>query len=269
MNLHFLFALCSLIPALSFATSFYLRPMEEVVAGTPNIVRGTVRSVHVEEQADPNGGRALFTLAEVEVKEVLKGPIQDSKIEVRRAGGEKNGTHLEIPGSPEFAENEETVLFLGNPRSDRSYEVRDMALGKFGIDLKNGKEVLTGGLLAYSHETENEEHAEYGAKQPPRDWSIRDLKALIQSQGGSPQAPVANPTPGPSSSSPANPSTASQSPPSAPATAPSAAATPVASMNPSDPESSEHGLSGRALAGLLAGVAGLVLGGVVLYRKKN
>jgi hypothetical protein len=245
MKLHFLFAALGMLPEFSSATSFYIRPMEEVVSGTPNIVRGIVRSVQVEERAEPRGGNALFTVAGIEVKEVLKGSITDSRIEVKRAGGEKNGVTLEIPGSPQFTENEETVLFLSEILPDHSFEVRDMALGKFGIDRRNGTELLSGGLLAYGTE-----------KRPPRDWSIRDLKALIESRGN---------VPSPSVPDPSSASTPRYSPTPTPGSSRSSPDS-IATPGPESPEET----SKISRFGALAFGAGLVLGiGMLLRRMRG
>jgi len=257
MNLHFLFALCSLHGSTAFATSFFIRPMEEVVAGTPNIVRGFVRSVRVEEQANERGIRTLVTVAELEVREVLKGPLAGSRIEVKRAGGEKNGVQLEIPGAPEFVENEETVLFLNEPLPDRSYEVRDMTLGKFGLDRSGGKELLTGGLLAYSHDHAAEDSPP-AAGTPRREWSVADLRRLIEKQGNR----TASRTPAPvSSPPPASPSPTASTAPSASSQAVSATASPDAGSAPGD--------SGTGLAGVLAVAAGLLLVIAILIRRKG
>ena len=82
MNLHTLFVLASLVPALSSATSFYLRPLNEFTRDTPNIVRGTVRATRIEDQTDPGGNHVIYTYASLEVKEVLKGPIGQDRIEI-------------------------------------------------------------------------------------------------------------------------------------------------------------------------------------------
>ena len=192
MNLHFLFLLCSLIPRPAFATSFYIRPMSEFTQSAPHIIRGIIRSTRVEDQSDSSGNRVILTYGEVEVKEVLKGSITESRISIRKAGGEKNGVSLEIPGSPEFRENEETVLFLGEIQADHSYEIFDMELGKFTLSHKDGHDYLKGGLLAYS-EKPQDEGVGPGLKANHRDWSIEDLKSLIQSQGGTPRTAPLSP----------------------------------------------------------------------------
>jgi hypothetical protein len=256
MNLHFLFLLCSLIPSMTLATSFYIRPMSEFTQNAPNIVRGVIRSTRVEDQADSSGRRVIYTYADVEVKEVLKGPISGARIAVRKTGGEKNGMSLEIPGSPEFRENEETVLFLGEALSDQSYEVFDLELGKFALSRKDGHDYLKGGLLAYS-DSAHDEAMGPGLKANHRDWSIEDLKSLIQKLGGTPRVSLASasPTPRPSpSSSPLEPT-----PPPLPSVVPE-------SSPPSESVEAPTPSSISLVGGIAIGI-GILLGLIFVFKR--
>ena len=153
MKLHFISMLLFLhLPAAS-ATSFHAESIESFTVKSKHIVRGTVKRQQVEKTTAADGTVILYTYALIEVKEPLKGGITRNEIRVRRLGGETEGYHHEVPGSPEFKENEDTVLFLTGEQEDGSYEIESMEMGKFGLRSENGSEVLTGGMLQYLRQT--------------------------------------------------------------------------------------------------------------------
>lgn len=149
MKLHFISMLFALQPSPAYSTSFHPESIESFSAKARHIVRGTVKNQRVEKVTGTDGSITIYTYALVEVKEPLKGGIDKSEIRVRRLGGETEGYHHEVPGSPEFKENEDTVLFLTGEQEDGSYEIESMEIGKFGVRMENGSEILTGGMLQY------------------------------------------------------------------------------------------------------------------------
>lgn len=200
MNLHILFPL---LLALGFfrapadATSFYIRPMSEFTRDTPNIVKGRIRSPRVEPGTQENGSATIFTYAQFEVEEVLKGGISGKLILIRKLGGTLGDRTLYIPGSPDFPENRDSVLFLTGIKKDQAYEVTGLELGEFGTEEKDGVLHLTGGLLGLSQNPEEGEGVVSGpsALEENRQlWPLTRLRALIRSQGGTP-APAPSPTP--------------------------------------------------------------------------
>jgi hypothetical protein len=172
----------------SNATSFYIRPFSEFTQDAPNILRGTLRNIHVENSTTADGSRAIYTYANLEVKDRIKGDITAQNIVVRKTGGTKDGITLEIPSSPEFVEGEDTVLFLSEQRDDKSYETTGLELGKFGITQKDGQDILTGGIFAYSRPSANEAHeADHSVQggdlsENRHPWSIQDLKELVKKE---------------------------------------------------------------------------------------
>ena len=150
MNLHFLLWIGACSGSLAGATSFFIRPLPEFARDARYIVRGTLHSVDSEYGSDPAGAKILYTYAKLEVREVLKGTLSEREILVRKVGGTKDGVTLSIESSPQFNENEDTVLFLGEQKDDRSYEIEGLELGKFGLEERNGELFLKGGILAYS-----------------------------------------------------------------------------------------------------------------------
>jgi len=191
MNLHFLFLMCALFGTWTQATSFYIRPFPEFTKDAENVVRGRIHQPHVEFGIAANGERTIYTFAQLEVTEVLKGKIEKREIEIRKLGGTKEGLTLHIPGSPEFQDQEESVLFLTSEKEDHSYEVNGLELGKFGLREEKGELVLTGGILAFSQGGESSEAVGPGVAENKRSWTLQQLKSLIQSQAGSvgPNAP--------------------------------------------------------------------------------
>ena len=195
MNLHFILVLFTLLSTQSNATSFYIRPFSEFTQSSTNIVRGTMSDIHAANQLTPDGMKAIYTYATLDVKEVLKGDIQKHLITIRKIGGTVDGYTVEIPSSPEFKEGDDTVLFLSAQHEDASYEVTGLELGKFALEEKNGETLLKGGIFNYSKSgSSEEEHSQYAknTEENHKVWSLKDLRALIQKQ--SPSAAATPPT---------------------------------------------------------------------------
>ena len=179
------------------ATSFFIRPFSQFTQTAPNVVRGTISNIHVENGITDEGAKTIFTYANLDVKEVLKGTITTAQISIRKIGGSKDGVTLEIPSSPDFIEGEDTVLFLSSQQNDKSYEVTGLELGKFGIKEVNGEQVLTGGLFSYSKTPsggEDQHNLSAGdLSENRRPWSLGQVREMIQKQGSNP--PAASPSP--------------------------------------------------------------------------
>jgi len=181
MHLLLVFALTMKV---AFATSFYIRPFSEFTKSTSNIVRGRINNIHTENSADPEGIKTIYTFANLEIKEVIKGNLVGSQIQIRKLGGSKDGVTLEIPSSVEFTEKEEGVFFLSDELEDHSYEVSSLELGKFNLVKKNGEEILTGGIFNYSQPHPGDDHDVMAdnISENLKPWSINQLKELVKSQ---------------------------------------------------------------------------------------
>ncbi|MBU6153878.1 MAG: hypothetical protein KGP28_06210 [Bdellovibrionales bacterium] len=182
MNLHFLFLMSTLMATKAGATSFFIRPFPEFIREAENIVRGRIHQPHSEFGISLGGERNVHTYAELEVLEVLKGAISKTSLQIRKLGGTKDGITLQIPGSPEFRDGEESVLFLGPENEDHSYEVTGLELGKFGLVEKNGDLELTGGLFSFSTGPESQEAIGPGVVENRRVWTLKQLKELVETQ---------------------------------------------------------------------------------------
>jgi hypothetical protein len=181
MNLHFLLWIGAWFSSLAGATSFFIRPLPDFARDARYIVRGTLHSVVSEYGSDPAGAKTLYTYAKLEVREVLKGTLPEREILIRKVGGTKDGVTLSIDSSPEFSENEDTVLFLGEQKDDRSYEVEGLELGKFGLEERNGELFLKGGILSYSKPRpgEGSDAQGPGIAENRRDWPLRELRNIV------------------------------------------------------------------------------------------
>lgn len=195
MNLHGLlnciFVLLSGFFSPTGATSFFVRPFSQFTQTAPNIIRGTVERIRVETGVTLDGGKTIYTFADTAVKETIRGSIQSRSIVIRKVGGTKEGMTLDIPGSPEFVEGEDTVLFLSEENEDQSYSVIGMEMGKFGLKEENGQTVLTGGIFNFSNPHAETEHEPGHEAEPTfsnenldenkRAWSLDELKNLVKS----------------------------------------------------------------------------------------
>jgi hypothetical protein len=182
-----LLAVFSFLTLPSQATSFYIRPFSEFTQSAANIVHARLSNIHTENALTADGGKTIYTYANAEVIEVIKGAISAPNILIRKVGGTKDGVTLEIPSNVEFSENEEGVFFLSPQREDHAYEMNGMELGKFGLKDENGEKILTGGIFNYARGRPSDE-----AKLAPnqnenlRPWSIKQLKELVKKQESEP-----------------------------------------------------------------------------------
>jgi len=186
MILHFLLASAQ-------ASSFYIKPFSEFTQEATNIAYGTISNIHVENSISSSGAKIIYTYASLDVKEVLKGAIHEHTILIRKVGGTKDGFTIEIPGSPEFKDGEETVLFMSAQKEDQSYEVTGLELGKYGIEEKDGQATLTGGIFNYVKQDEHNLAESQPENQHP--WTLKGLRALVEKQGGKDAPPKVASTP--------------------------------------------------------------------------
>jgi hypothetical protein len=123
----------ALLPGLSpeaGATTFRRLTLEEQVDLSDIIVRGTVTEVWVERD---ESGR-VWTRAQVDVSEVLKGDKATEFVVVDQLGGEWAGMRMDMPGAARFARDEDIVVFIDVLRSG-AYAPLGMANGKYTVRL--------------------------------------------------------------------------------------------------------------------------------------
>ncbi len=90
------------------ATTLARLSTEQIVDASELIVRGTV--VEVWSELDENG--AVWTRAQVDVTEVLKGDPETATVVVDQRGGTYAGRTYETGGSARFSVGEDALLFL-------------------------------------------------------------------------------------------------------------------------------------------------------------
>jgi hypothetical protein len=183
MNLHPVSACIAALFAFAStaqATSFMITPFPDFVKAAPNIVRGTLHDILVENGITADGSKTIYTYATVDVRETLKGSISVPTIRVRKLGGTRDGVTLDVPSSPEFVESEDTVVFLSEAREDQSYEVWGMELGKFWLKEEGGEAILQGGILEYSqeHSDPNSPDSDHALRENRKNWTLTQLREL-------------------------------------------------------------------------------------------
>jgi hypothetical protein len=206
----------------TYATSFYIRPFSEFTQSAANIVHARLSNVRTENALTADGGKTIYTYANAEIIEPIKGTFAGPNILIRKVGGTKDGMTLEIPSNVELSEGEEGVFFLSDIREDHAYEVTGMELGKYGVKEVNGEQILTGGIFNYSRPNPNDEHHDEAHLAPDlqenlHPWSIKELKELVKKQAAAAAVapkitatplPTASVSPGQSLPSPSNSTTA-------------------------------------------------------------
>lgn len=120
-----------LVPSVVLATVVIAETIEEMTQASPVIVRGRV--LQVQPQLEEASGR-IYTYADLQVSEVLKGPRLTS-ILVKQPGGEIGNRGTAVAGTAKFKEGQDTVLFL-EPAVDEQnvFIVHGLAAGKVDLE---------------------------------------------------------------------------------------------------------------------------------------
>jgi hypothetical protein len=74
----------------------------------------------------------VYTYVTLDVDRALKGTAPSS-IVLEELGGNANGMHVTVPGSPEFEVGEHVIVFLEAKEGSEYYRTVAMAQGKFSI----------------------------------------------------------------------------------------------------------------------------------------
>jgi hypothetical protein len=98
------------------ATTLSELTVEQMTDASDLIVRGTVTQVFTE--LDDRGN--VWTRAQVEVSEVLKGALDTRAVLVDQIGGVHGNAYSVIRWAPRFSKGEEAVFFLEELRSGRT-----------------------------------------------------------------------------------------------------------------------------------------------------
>ena len=101
-------AVPALAPRDATATTFMKTTLEQRVEMADVIVRGTVAEVWTER--DDQG--VIWTRAQIEVSDVLKGDSDLETVVVDQIGGEWAGMHMAMAGASRYSPGEEIVVML-------------------------------------------------------------------------------------------------------------------------------------------------------------
>lgn len=138
-------AVATVAPA--HATTVAPLSVEQMVDASDLVVRGSVESVWVEEDAK---GR-IWTRASIRVLETMKGSADvDDFVTVEAAGGVIGAEVMLVPGSARYSVGEEAVLFLTDKPSRGVFGTVAMGLGKYTVrpDPRDGNPILVQFMLS-------------------------------------------------------------------------------------------------------------------------
>lgn len=173
----------------AWATTFAIRPMENLTYEAPTILRGTVVSSTSDWGVGGDGGKRIYTVTEIEVKEAFKSASGQSispgqVVKIRELGGEKDGIAMQVPGAAQFQKGEDTVVFLGAATPEGMLEVRGLGTGKYEVlQDEKGHEYLSGGMLALAQ-------TDTSTEKSTLDWPLEKLRTTIATQRSKPPAPL-------------------------------------------------------------------------------
>ena len=134
----------------ALATSQEIRSANDRMTTAKWVVRGVVGPSDSKWAKGRDGLNRIYTVTELTVKEVLKGELDKSTIEIREIGGTIGQATLEVPAAAQFTRGEDIVVLLSNRDEDGAYELDGMGLGKFDVEKNaNGEEVLASGGIEH------------------------------------------------------------------------------------------------------------------------
>lgn len=126
-------AVVSLVAAPAAATVVMALTLEEMTTMSTAVVHGVVRRT---ETTWDDGKRGIWTWAEIEVKETLKG-ASSSTVLVKQPGGVVYPVHQTVSGAGKFEEGEEVLLFL-SPATDEPQAFVLLAMGAGKVRFESG-----------------------------------------------------------------------------------------------------------------------------------
>jgi len=115
------------VPAIALGAVMVKLETKDLAGQADAVVVGTVTA----SKAQWNEGKTkIITLSTVKIAETVKGDLK-GEVPVRTFGGEVDGLAQLVPGMPQFAKDEEVVLFLKS--EDKAWHVVGLGQGKFTV----------------------------------------------------------------------------------------------------------------------------------------
>lgn len=104
----------------------------------------------------------IFTVTTFNVEKVIKGEVEEDKIQIRLPGGQKGDTKIYVPDRPEFVEMEDVVLFLEKKSENGYYIIQSLTEGVYRVyydESRDSRYVIssdTEGMTVYNSSTGKE-----------------------------------------------------------------------------------------------------------------
>src|SRR5215470_7086021 len=124
------------VPA--FATTVKKMDLPELVSVSDSIVQGTVESVEARWE-----DKSIYTYTSIRVDEGMKGAPRRALV-VRQPGGKIGSMNVNAPGTPQFRQGDQVIVFL-HDRKDGTFDVVGLGQGKYDI-VGNNAVTNTAGL---------------------------------------------------------------------------------------------------------------------------
>jgi hypothetical protein len=109
-----------------FGTTIKKMDLPELVSLSDSIVQGTVESVEARWE-----DKSIYTYTSIRVDEGMKGAPRRAFL-VRQPGGKIGALNLNAPGTPQFRQGDQVIVFLRD-RKDGTFDVVGLEQGKYEI----------------------------------------------------------------------------------------------------------------------------------------
>jgi hypothetical protein len=110
----------------AFATTVKKMELPELVSLSDSIVEGTVESVEARWE-----DKSIYTYTSIRVDEGMKGAPRRALM-VRQPGGKIGSLNVNAPGTPQFKQGDQVIVFLRD-RRDGTFDVVGLGQGKYDI----------------------------------------------------------------------------------------------------------------------------------------
>jgi|GEM_PF-3887422 len=113
----------------SYATREIYKPVDEMARQSELIV--LAKCINNKTLEESNG--LLYTITTFNVEDVVSGELSEKSISIKLPGGTTSDRDVNVPDRPEFVDNEEVVLFLGNKTQEGYYTLESLNEGVYRI----------------------------------------------------------------------------------------------------------------------------------------
>ncbi len=169
--------LALLVTPTVYGTQTLRMSFEQIVAGSDAIVHGTVaRSWTAWDETH----RSIWTHYEIAVADTLKGE-PGPKIVVSEPGGELDGVHMQIVGTPVYEVGEEVVLFAA-PTPIGYLRTCGWGQGRFAVRSERGVKTVAQGAMRAEVVEAGKQAPSQRALSTVGGSSLEQFKAMIRDE---------------------------------------------------------------------------------------